>query len=94
MSKLPEELKDLVFEYAENSKATLLNESILKFRSHYHETMGIPDSVLMEEEFLLKELEHYRAELHSAKQRRDSITVGDMQSKILQTQQQERLQHL
>ena len=88
MSKLPEELKDLVFEYAENSKATLLNESILKFRSHYHETMGIPDSVLMEEEFLLKELEHYRAELHSAKQRRDSITVGDMQSKILQTQQQ------
>lgn len=85
--KLPDELKDLVFEYAENSKATLLNESIIKFRSHYKETIGIPDSVLMEEEFLLKEMESYRADLHNAKQRKDAAKVEEMQSKVLTIQQ-------
>lgn len=83
---LPDDLKNLIFEYAENSKATLLNESILKFRSHYHQRVGVPDSILIQEEFLLQDIDDYREELFSASQQSDTAAISKWQAKILATQ--------
>jgi CHAT domain-containing protein len=83
---LPSDLTALIFEYAENSKATLLNESILKFRSHYHQRVGIPDSILIQEEFLLQDIDDFREELFSASQQADTAAISKWQAKILETQ--------
>jgi CHAT domain-containing protein len=82
-SALTEDFKNLVFEYAEHSKATLLNESIIKFRSHFHESVGIPDSVIAEEENMINTIEKHRELLYGAQQINDSVAISYWQDKIL-----------
>lgn len=83
---LSKDFQNLIFEYAENSKATLLNESIVKFRSHYRESLGIPDSILRAEEQMLNQIEEHREMLYSAQQKNDSVAAQKWQGLILEEQ--------
>lgn len=52
-----------IFQYMEQSKASLLNESILKYRNQSKNEWEIPDSLIKKEENLLKKLDWYRGQI-------------------------------
>jgi CHAT domain-containing protein len=83
---LSKDFQNLIFEYAEQSKATLLNESIIKFRSHFNRSAGIPDSLVNYEEQLINTIEKHREYLYGAQQKNDSVKVRFWQAKILEEQ--------
>ncbi|MFK7797546.1 MAG: CHAT domain-containing protein [Aureispira sp.] len=57
-----------IFHYAESSKGSLLYEHLIKFRNQYaHAGVGIPDSLLQQEEGLLLQIAYYQEKERTAK---------------------------
>lgn len=78
-----------IFHYAESSKASLLHEHLIKFRNQYaHGGIGIPDSLLEQEERLLIQIARYQEQERAAKYSQNKGKVRFYFDKIFGLQQQ------
>ena len=77
---------ELIFSYAENSKASLLNENLLKYNPNYQKSIGIPESEFYEQEKITARIDELRELIHSAQQKNDDSQVTAYQKEILQEQ--------
>ena len=74
---------DIIFKYTENSKATLLFESLLKYNPSYKESVGIPDSILIEEDKIVAKIETLREQIYGAQQKNDIESIKSLQNELL-----------
>ncbi|MCP4443071.1 MAG: CHAT domain-containing protein [Aureispira sp.] len=74
-----------IFQYIEQSKAGLLNESILKYRNQSKNDWEIPDSLLKKEEELLKKLDWYKGQILLLNKRKNSAEKQRLSEERLKT---------
>jgi CHAT domain-containing protein len=77
---------ETIFKYTENSKATLLYESLLKYNPNYKESAGIPEALINEEAILTARIDELRELIYSAQQKNDSSELVKLQNEILDEQ--------
>ncbi len=80
---------EAIFQYAERSKASLLQEHLLKFRNQYaHAGIGVPDSLLQQEEQFLIQIARYREQERAAKRNQNQQQATFYFDKTFELQQQ------
>lgn len=78
-----------IFKYAEQSKATLLNENMLKFRNQYTQGgLGIPKHLLQEEEKYIAQIDHCKEHIQEAKRVENKAQQKYYLHKMLALEQQ------
>jgi CHAT domain-containing protein len=78
-----------IFHYAESSKGSLLYEHLIKFRNQYaHAGVGIPDSLLQQEEGLLLQIAYYQEKERTAKLNQETKRARLYFDKVFALQQQ------
>lgn len=83
-----------IFQYMEQSKASLLNESILKYRNQNKNEWEIPDSLIKKEEKLLKKLDWYRGQIRLLNKNKNSTEKQQLSAERLKIAQElERLEN-
>lgn len=80
--------KKVIFDYAEHSKSSLLNENILKFRNTYKEGgVGIPKHLLQAEEKFIVQIEKCREHIIEAKKEQKNKKEDFYSEKLLHLEQ-------
>jgi len=80
--------KERIFAFAENSKSSLLNEHIQKFRNNKRNTeTGIPDSLLHQEEALIVRIGKYKEKIIESKQLQDEDAEAYYDKQLLRVEQ-------
>ena len=83
-----ESYKMTIFDYAEHSKATLLNENILKFRNHYTQGgIGIPKELLQQEEKYILQIDQCKEHIIEAKKEQNNKKEALYLEKMLHLEQ-------
>lgn len=74
-----------IFDYAEHSKASLLNEHVLKFRNQYTQGgLGIPKNLLQQEEKFMAKIDLCKEHITAAKHKQDEKKEAQYLEELLQ----------
>lgn len=78
-----------IFDYAEHSKSTLLNEHILKFRNNYkHGGIGVPEELLQKEEKYIVLIDQCKEHILESQKEQDKNKEANYLKKMLLLEQQ------